>query len=224
MYRKILPILLVLAVGLSACSLHIDLPITQKTGPMIVDEIALPVPAAAGTVDLKLSFGTGTLKLHRGTEGLVTGTATYNLEDFKPVVTVNGSKVTIEQGDWHVTGIPDMSNIKNEWDLALGNVPVNLNIEAGAYKGEMDLGGLSLANLTVSDGAADSELAFSAANNVEMTLLRYKTGASKVSLLGLANANFALLEFTGGAGNYTLDFSGELKRDGSVSIETGVST
>ncbi len=223
MYRKIFVTLLVLSLALTACSFHISLPIAQKTGPTQVDDIALPMPSAAETVDLTLSFGAGTLKLNPGTDSLIAGTATYNVEDFKPEVTVNGDIVRIEQGNWQLTGIPDMSNVKNEWDLSLGNMPLDLNIEAGAYKAEYEFGGLSLVNLTVSDGAADVELAFSQPNEVEMALFRYQTGASNVTLTGLANANFASLDFNSGAGNYTLDFSGELKRDASVNIETGVS-
>jgi hypothetical protein len=223
MTRKIIPILLVLTLALSACSFHISLPVVQATDATMVDAITLPVPAGGGTIDLTLSFGTGTLKLHPGTDSLISGTATYNVEDFKPVVTVEGNTVSIEQGNWHVDGIPDLGNIKNEWDLALGTMPLDLDIEAGAYKAEYDLGGLALTNLTINDGAADVELNFSAPNTTEMTLLRYKTGASNVSLLGLANANFSTLEFNGGAGNYTLDFGGELKRSASISIEIGVS-
>ncbi|MEW6094826.1 MAG: toast rack family protein [Chloroflexota bacterium] len=223
MIRRMIPVLLILTLALTACSFNISLPIFQEAGPTVVDDIALPVPSDADVVDLSLSFGAGTLKLHPGTDSLVSGTATYNLEDFKPVVTVNGSSVTLSQGEWRVEGIPDMSNLKNEWDLSLGNVPIDLNIQAGAYKAEYEFGGLSLTNLTVSDGAAEVELVFSEPNATEMTLLRYQTGASNVSLVGLGNANFTTLEFDSGAGNYTLDFSGELKRDASVYIETGVS-
>jgi hypothetical protein len=223
MYRKIFIALLLLSFALTACTFHISLPITQETGPTKVDDIALPVPSGAETVDLTLSFGAGTLKLHSGTDSLIAGTATYNVEDFKPEVTVNGDVVRLEQGNWQVTGIPDMSNVKNEWDLSLGNVPIDLNIEAGAYKAEYDFGGLSLVNLTINDGAADVELTFSRPNEAEMALFRYQTGASNVTLTGLANANFASLDFNSGAGNYTLDFSGELKHDASVNIETGVS-
>lgn len=223
MFRKTLFMLLVLSLGLSACSFHINLPFIQQAGPTTVDEIALPVPADADIVDLALSFGAGKLILHPGTESLLSGTATYNVEDFKPQITVTGSKVTLEQGEWRLDGIPDMNDIRNEWDLSLGDAPINLEIEAGAYKAEYEFGGLSLVNLTISDGAADVELAFSEPNATEMTLLSYQTGASNVSLTGLGNANFSSMEFGSGAGNYTLDFSGDLKRDGSVHIETGVS-
>jgi hypothetical protein len=40
-------------------------------------------------------------------------------------------------------------------------------------------------------------------------------------LSGLANANFSTLIFSGGAGDYELDFSGKLANDGTVRIEAG---
>ena len=224
MYRKILPILLILTLVLSACSFHISLPITQRAGPVTTDEINVPLPIdATQSVNLSLAFGAGILKLHPGASALVSGTATYNVSDFKPTVTVNASTVRIQQGNWRLTGIPDISNIKNEWDLALGNLPLALTIDAGAYKAEYELGGLALTNLTISDGAADTKLNFASPNLAEMSLLSYSTGASNVSLTGLGNANFASLEFNSGAGNYTLDFSGQFQRNGSVHIGTGVS-
>jgi hypothetical protein len=224
MFRKMLPILLILTLVLTACSFHISLPFTQPAGPVTTDEINVPLPTdATQTVDLSLAFGAGTLKLHPGSGALVSGTATYNVSDFKPTVTVNASTVRIQQGNWRLTGIPNISNIKNEWDLALGNVPLALTIDAGAYHAEYELGGLALTNLTISDGAADAKLNFASPNLTGMSLLSYSTGASNVSLTGLGNANFASLEFNCGAGNYTLDFSGQFQRDGSVHIGTGVS-
>jgi len=224
MFRKMIPIFLVLALVLTACSFHITLPVTQKAGPTVTDQIDVPLPVdAAQTVDLSLKFGAGTLKLRSGADGIVSGTAMYNVSDFKPTVTANGSIVSIEQGNWRLTGIPDFTNIKNEWDLALGNLPLSLTIDAGAYQAEYELGNLALTNLAISDGAADVKLNFASPNLAEMSLLSYSTGASNVSLTGLGNANFASLEFDSGAGNYTLEFSGQFQRNGSVHIGTGVS-
>ena len=42
-----------------------------------------------------------------------------------------------------------------------------------------------------------------------------------MELTGLANANFSTLIFNGGAGDYTLDFSGELQRDATARVEGG---
>jgi hypothetical protein len=193
-------------------------------GPTVVDQINVPLPASSSqSVDMTLKFGAGSLTLNSGASALVSGTATYNISDFKPTLTVTSSAVSIEQGNWRLTGIPDITNIKNEWDLALGNAPIALTIDAGAYHADYELGGLSLTNLTISDGAAETKLNFASPNLTEMGLLSYSTGASNVSLSGLGNANFSSLEFDSGAGNYTLDFSGKFQRDGSVHIGTGVS-
>ncbi len=224
MIRKIIPGLVVLSLGLLACGVQISLPSVQKVGPTTTDQIALPLPAdLSQTVHLTLTFGAGILKIHSGSDALVTGTATYNIPDFKPAVTSSGGDVRIEQGNWHLNGLPDLSNIKNEWDLSLGKVPLDLTISGGAYNATYQFGGLALTNLTIKDGAAQSKLDFSSPNTTEMALLSYETGVSNISLTGLANANFDSLDFNSGAGNYTLDFSGSLHRDASVNIRTGAS-
>lgn len=225
MIRKLLPVVLVLALSTIACGFNVSVPIhTITPGPLVTDPINVNAPDSASTVNLSLAFGAGTLNIHPGSNSaLVSGTASYNIADFKPAVTVNGSDVRLEQGNWHLTGIPDLSNIKNTWDLSLGEQPLNLSIEAGAYHANYQFGGLALANLTVKDGASDAKMNFASPNLTEMSLLSYETGASNVSLTGLGYADFASLIFHSGAGNFTLDFTGSLKRDGSVDIETGVS-
>jgi hypothetical protein len=100
---------------------------------------------------------------------------------------------------------------------------MNLSIDSGAYDGKFELGGLSLTRLEIKDGASNVEVSFSEPNPVEMSTFTYNTGASDVKLTGLANANFSLLDFSAGAGDYTLDFSGELQRDASIKIESGLS-
>ncbi len=42
-----------------------------------------------------------------------------------------------------------------------------------------------------------------------------------MTLIGLANANFKDMEFEGGAGTYSLDFSGQLRSDGNVRAKIG---
>ncbi|GAB4505759.1 MAG: hypothetical protein Fur0043_27570 [Anaerolineales bacterium] len=100
---------------------------------------------------------------------------------------------------------------------------MELTIEAGAYHGTYELGGLSLTGLTIKDGAASVQVSFSEPNPTEMGIFRYETGASTVTLSGLANANFSTLVFNCGAGDFTLDFSGELQRDAVVTIDSGFS-
>jgi len=217
--------IIVFATVILACGFTINLPIHEiSTGPTQTDKIEVAKPDVS-LVDLTLAFGAGDLEINPGAEKvLVYGTATYNLDLFKPNVTVNEGKVRIETGDLELHGIPNFTgSIKNKWDLELGNTPMNLVINAGAYQGEMDLGGLSLKTLEVNDGASTVQLEFSDANRVDMDSLRYTTGASTVKLIGLSNANFTSMIFRSGAGEYTLDFSGDLKRDAVVTVESGMS-
>ena len=141
------------------------------------------------------------------------------MEDLKPEIVKDGSSIEIKQGDFK--SLPPFKDMKNEWDLRLGDAPMDLVISAGAYDGTLELGGLSLKSLEVKDGASDVDLSFSELNPIEMSILRYATGASDVRLTGLANANFSTLTFSGGAGNYTLDFSGDLQQDAVVTVDSG---
>ncbi|NJN05985.1 MAG: hypothetical protein HC814_05915 [Rhodobacteraceae bacterium] len=159
------------------------------------------------------------MELSPGADGLVDGTAVYNFDQLKPEVIENDGSVEIKQGEFR--DFINLNDIRNDWDLQLGEMPIDLHINAGAYEGSYELGGLSLTGLTVKDGAADVELSFSEPNKTEMSVMRYETGASSVTLSGLANANFSTLIFAGGAGSYELDFSGELQDDATVKIEAG---
>lgn len=216
---KIILAILVLALASLACGFSINLPARQKAGPEVKEEITVADPGSDET-RLTVSFGAGKLTLSPGAKNLVDGTAIYNVEDLKPQIQKNGSSIEIKQGDFH--NLPPFDDMKNEWDLQLSDTPLDLAVNAGAYEGTLDLGGLALKSLTVRDGASHVDLSFLEPNQTEMSLLRYETGASDVKLTGLANANFSTLTFSGGAGNYTLDFSGELQRDAVVTIEAGL--
>jgi len=222
MRSKIIPAILALSLTTLACGFTVNLPDAPEPDPEVTDEISVPIPDAE-EVSLRLSFGAGDLKLAPGAKKLVEGTATYNYSEFEPVVKVDDGDVNIRMGDEEFSGFPSFKDLKNEWDFKLGSEPMDLTIESGAYDGDFELGGLSLENLTVRDGAANVELAFSEPNQVEMSTFRYETGASDVKLSGLANANFSIFDFSGGAGDYTFDFSGDLQRDATIKIASGFS-
>jgi hypothetical protein len=229
MNRKMIALAIVaLALVSLACSININLPnIQTKTGPTVIEDINVPfLTDKQAIADITLNFGAGKLNLQpSATSELISGTATYNVADFKPAVTIDSNNINIEQGNLKLIGIPAFNeNIINDWNFSFGNSPLSLVIKAGAYTGDFELGGLSIHRLEVTDGASKVNLSFSKPNLVEMTALKYTTGASQVTLTGLGNANITDLSFSGGAGNYTLDFSGQLNRNMTVSIEAGVST
>ena len=218
MNLKIIAAILVLALASLACGFDVNLPDRMEPGPDVEESISA-TGSGSDETRLTVSFGAGTLRLSPGAKNLVEGTAVYNYSELKPEVLEGDGSVEIKQGDFK--NLVNVSDLHNEWNLQLGKTPIDLRINAGAYEGRYELGGLSLTSLTVKDGAANVELSFSEPNKTKMSVLRYETGASSVTLSGLANANFSTLMFSGGAGSYELDFSGELQDDATINIEAG---
>lgn len=225
--KRILLAIAVMALVTMACGININLPMERiNTGPVQTEEINIPAADTSGPVNLTIDFGAGELDINPGAQGvLVEGTAEYNVPELKPEITVEGNTVLLKTGEMKkIKLLPVFGDkYKNSWDLSLGESLLDLTINAGAYQGNIELGGLSIGSLTVADGASQTEWSFSQPNLVEMNTLRYGTGASSVSLDGLANSRASEIIFKGGAGDYTLDFSGQLQNDMDVSIDAGIS-
>ncbi len=218
-YRIAFPFIALAMLGL-ACSLSVPLPQVPTAGPEQTDQLSVAYPSS-GQTKLTISFGAGELDLAPGASQLVTGSATYNIPDLKPQVVTQDGSIEIRQGDLKTLTYP--TNVVNHWDLKLGSQPMELAINGGAFTGKYELGGLALTGLTVKDGASNVTLSFTEPNPSQMAVFRYETGASNVKLTKLANANFSTMIFNSGGGDYTIDFSGTLKRDATVTITSGVS-
>jgi hypothetical protein len=227
--KKLMILIAITAVAVTsmACGFTINVPITAdiKTGPTVTEDILVSDPDPdAESVDVSISFGAGDLTINPGAEALIVGTAIYNVEDFRPEIKTEDNWVELSTGSLEIEGIPRFDDrMENTWDLMLSDRPIDLRIMAGAYASTLELGGLSLTGLRITDGAADVHVNFAEMNQETMDLFRYETGASSVVLSNLGNANFRSLIFKGGAGSYELDFSGDLQDDATVSIEAGLS-
>ncbi len=224
MQRSILAVVAALAAASLACSVNLNIPRLQA-GPQQTLTVAETAPAGAGVVDVNLNLGLGTLDLSGGGSDLLAGEIRYNVADWKPTITNHGDSLTITQGDGpnNHGGLPD-DNVVNAWTLRLGAQPVNLTVNAGAYEAHLALGGVPLRGLEINEGAADTTVSFDTLNPEHMGRLVYATGASSVTLTGLANANFDEMSFDGGAGDYDLDFSGDLQRAATVKVTVGLSS
>jgi hypothetical protein len=223
MKKEVLAILAVLMLASMACSFTVTLP-EIKTGPEKTTEIREPIPTTQFPVEVNLNVGAAQLNLSGGADDLVNGTLVSNIPDWDPKVEYTDGTLEISQKDTSINGIPS-NKLVNKWDLKFTNkIPLMMTINAGAYQGKMDLGGIDLMKLAISDGASDVDLSFSKPNPGEMETFDYNSGASNVKLSDLANANFKEMKFQAGAGTYSLDFSGDLRQSADVSIDAGVST
>ena len=205
-----------------ACSVNINVP-QIETGETRTLEINEDLPTDPEPFRMTLEMSAGTFNLSSGADGLLNGTIEYNVDGWKPSIDRGSSSLSVTQGGLkNIRGVPS-NNVINDWRLKLSDrVPMDLTIKAGAYKGSLDLTGLRLTTLSITDGASDSEVRFDAPNPEVMDELDYRTGASQVQLIGLGYANFKDMRFEGGAGDYRLDFTGQLNQDADVTVKAGV--
>jgi hypothetical protein len=228
---KITKTLLLTLIALTFASLACGITLTMPDdaidiGEMRTEDIFISAPSSGSTASVLLEFGAGTLNIQPGSaDGLIVGTATYNVDGLNPVVTASGGDVSIKQDpyEFKLGGLPNVNEVENTWDLYFSAHPIDLEVRAGAYTGEFELGGMAVQELKITSGAAKTELNFSTPNLTTMGQFHFRTGASSANLNNLANANFSLMKFEGGAGSYTLDFSGLLTRDATIEIDAALS-
>lgn len=213
---------------LPAMACTITLPsVKTQVGELREDAVQVPLDDAAAA-NLDITFGAGELSLRPGVEaGFLEAQFTYNVDDLKPVVEQNrrGDRLDVSlylKAEGLSFNLGDRT--RNEWDIRLSDrVPISLNLDLGAAKGRVDLGGLPLTDARIRTGAADVEVEWDRANPESLDLLEVDAGAATLKMRNLGNAHFDQMNFTGGAGNFTLDFSGDWQEPGHVSISAGVS-
>jgi hypothetical protein len=182
----------------------------------------------ATAADVDISFGAGELRLRPGDlEGLLEANFTYNVEELKPVIEENqrGDQLDVSL---HLKAEGLSFNFgdetRNEWDIKLSpRVPTSLSLDLGAARGRVDLGGLRLTDARIRTGAADMEVDWDELNPEALDLLEVNAGAANLKMNDLGNAHFDQMSFTGGAGNFDLDFSGNWQESARVSIDAGLS-
>ena len=143
--------------GLMACAIGVnhvetsDLKTESKT-------VAL---GGAKTVDVEIKMGAGDLKVAGGAADLLNADFTYNVPSWKPEVNYDVSgdsgRLTVEQPSGGGHG----GHTRYEWDLHLSNkVPMQLKVDEGAGKANLNLVGLQLSRLEMNLGAGESTVNF----------------------------------------------------------------
>jgi len=224
MLKKITALLALLILPSLACTITVPTVRTVDTGATQTLTLAEALPEGAAPARLLIEMGAGSLTLAPGAKNFVDGEIRCNVDTWQPKVTRQDGRLSLLQPTSLTAQFPN-NDIVNEWDLRLGSAaPFELEVNAGAYDGSLDLSGLPITRLEMSSGASSVSVSFSQPNPQSMRMLSFKTGASSVNLSGLANANFQEMTFEGGAGSYQLDFGGDLLQPANVRITGGVSS
>jgi len=176
------------------------------------------------SLKMTIKFGAGKLDLISGEEDVFVGNFQCDKSILKP---------NIQYEILGETGILNLSQsikkdldlpfpYKNSWHLELpSGIPLQLYINTATYSGDIDLTNLQIENFYLNSGAGKTNILFNQPNLINLKNISVKTGASTIKMLGLANANFSEMNFTGGAGIYSFDFSGKLTIKSKVNIDAG---
>jgi hypothetical protein len=174
-------------------------------------------------IDVRVRFGVGRLNIQPGEPGtLYKMHLRYDEEAFEPVAEYERGRL-----DLGVEGTRNKFRWKKddrqEMELTLARgVPLNLDLEFGAVRADLDLGGLQMTGLKLQTGASESRVDISSLNPIRMAEATMEVGAADFHARNLGNLNAAGIEVDAGVGKVVLDFRGDWQGDAEVTVDMGL--
>lgn len=111
----------------------------------------------------------------------------------------------------------------NNWKLQFAsNINYRFDFEVGACKADFSFDGLTISEFRLNVGAADARFEFPTVNGRRLEDFVVKAGVCDLEILKIGNSRFERLEFEGGVGSFTLDFSGDFSYEAEAHIEVGL--
>jgi hypothetical protein len=100
-------------------------------------DVPRPESSSAINVTLEMAVPQGMLNLSGGAEGLIQGAITYNAAEYEPQMTNGDGTLLIRQAEPGPKSVvvSVQNNLINQWDLQLGDAPMNfeIHLENGEY-------------------------------------------------------------------------------------------
>jgi hypothetical protein len=179
----------------------------------------------SGENDLRVqvSYGAGRFKVRAADGGLLYRMQVrYDEDVFAPRADFEGRRLHL--GVENIgKSIRMGKNQGGEMDLQLARgLPMDLDLEFGAVRGDVDLGGLSMTGLQLKTGASESTVDISEPNGSRMRQATFEVGAADFTARHLGNLNAGSIEVNAGIGEVTLWFTGDWQQDASVSLSMGL--
>lgn len=176
------------------------------------------------SLDVAVEYGAGHFRLRPGGNGLLYRMQLrYDEERFEPVAEYDDGSLRLGVDgighDLHVGKDRDGGDM--ELELAPG-LPMELALELGAVRADMDLGGLAISELRVKTGASESRLDVPTPNPTAMRRASFEVGAADFTARHLGNLDAQDVEVSAGVGSVTLEFTGRWRRDADVSVDMGL--
>jgi hypothetical protein len=179
--------------------------------------------AGENELEVRVRFGAGRLSIEAGEPGtLYRMHLRYDEESFEPVAEYENGRL-----DLGVEGIKHSirwrKDNKQEMELFLAReLPMQLDLEFGAVRADLDLGGLQMSRLSLQTGASESRVDISEPNPIRMSNVSLEVGAADFHVRNLGNLNSERINVDAGVGKIVLDFQGEWQGDATVSVDMGL--
>jgi len=169
------------AIMLAGARCYVPAPKVRKT---VSTDSKIEIGGAESTKVL-IAVGVGKLSVTGGAEALLDARFEYNIPDWKPEVSYavkeGFGRLTVEQPAT-VVGATWPSNVRYEWNLKLSDkVPMDLEVEMGVGKMDIDTRRMNLRHLKVDAGVGEGRIDLSGAT-AELTA-DVKAGIGMLKLL-----------------------------------------
>jgi hypothetical protein len=176
-------------------------------------------------LSVDVQFGVGDLHLTAAPSAtLYRFDLLYDAEHFRPVARYDAATHRLRVGvegtshdEYHYRKHP-----QQRLDLSLSpTTPTSLDLTFGAGTADFALGGLSLRDIRIKGGAAQTTLRFDQPNRITCGTLTLEVGAMDLTAEKLGNARCDRVEVKGGASSVVLDLTGQWP-DGTSEVNATV--
>ena len=174
---------------------------------------------------VKVEYGAGSLTVRRGDDGELYS-ALFHFDEDWAVPRTDYSRGRLEVGlSPSETGNSEFGDWPDDASLELGlapGVPMDLDLNFGAGRAELDLTGLAVRKLVVNTGASASAIRIGEVNRERMESADINVGAADLRVLGVGNLNAEQVTVKSGLGSVTLRLDGEWPLDGHLVVGMGL--
>jgi len=147
----------------------------------------------------------------------------YDEDVFEPVAEYRGSSLRIGAAGLGRRIRLGRNRKAGSMELTLSReVAMDLSMDFGAVRADIDLGGLRLTRLEINTGASRTVIDISEPNRETMSKASMDVGAAEFTVLNLGNLNTPVIEIDAGIGHIELGFTGDWRQDARVSVNMGL--
>jgi predicted membrane protein len=170
----------------------------------------------ADTVVAEFDIHDGSLEMAGGTNRLMEGEFTYNVDSWEPDIDYgvsNGTgELSVKQGGGWWTLV--FWNAKNEWKIDLNeDVPIDLTVKKSSGSGDLNLSRLSLLNVDIDSSSGSTNADISGDQpSLRKVRIDQSSGSTNLNLKGTYSAAMTL-DVDSSSGSVNIDLRGEWQND-----------